>query len=100
MDEDAAKVDLRRGVAVSTLTLIGDGGGEGWVWDYRCDCGMDYRVRSVAGGAKFWPAVSGTRFSERFSHAGEGCVKCGQTLSIQDCEIHDARGWGDDRAAV
>jgi hypothetical protein len=85
---------------VAALTLLGNGGSTGWIWDYRCDCEMDYRVRSVAGGAKFWPATAGSRFSQRFFEAGEPCVKCGQTLSINGCAIHDARSWGDDRAAV
>ena len=76
---------------MSALTLLGDGGSAGWVWDYRCDCGMEYRVRSVAGGAKFWPAIGRSGFSQAFVEASESCVKCGQTLSIDNCEIHDAR---------
>ena len=82
------------GFGLSELTLIGNGSA-GWVWDYRCDCGMDYRVRSVAGGAKFWPAVGLSSYSQSFVEARRDCVKCGQTLSIRDCTIRDARSLGE-----
>jgi hypothetical protein len=85
---------------VAALTLLGDGGSTGWIWDYRCDCGMDYRVKSVADGARFWPATSHSRFSQRSFEAGKQCVRCGQTLSIEGCAIHDARSRSGDRATI
>jgi hypothetical protein len=87
--------DVEGGHGLSELTLIGNGGSTGWVWEYRCDCGLDYRVRSVAGGAKFWPAAGRSSYSENFVEAGRGCVTCGRTLSIHDCTIRDGRRLGE-----
>jgi hypothetical protein len=84
-----------RGLGLSQLTLIGNGGSTGWVWNYRCDCGLVYRVRSVAGGAKFWPAAGVPSYNQNFVEAGRGCVRCGQILSIRDCTIRDARRVGE-----
>jgi hypothetical protein len=70
------------------LTLIGQGGGAGWVWDYLCDCGLEYRVRSTTAGATFWPATGASRFSELSLEAGADCVSCSRTLSLENCTIH------------
>jgi hypothetical protein len=81
---------------LSALTLIGTGDSVGWVWDYECDCGLSYRVSSVAGGARFWPANGGSSFSQHFLAAGDDCLKCRQTLSLANCAVRDARSRGDE----
>jgi hypothetical protein len=77
----------RREVTVAALTLLGDGGSAGWVWDYRCDCGLGYRVRSTTAGAIFWPEA-GTGFSVRSLEAGDECLGCSKKLSLEGCTIH------------
>ena len=76
---------------MAALTLLGSGSSAGWVWDYRCDCGLDYRVRSTTAGAIFWPAA-GTGFSVRSLEAGDDCIGCSKKLSLEGCTIHTTMG--------
>ena len=74
---------------MAQLTLVGGGGSSaGWVWDYHCDCGLDYRVRSLTGGATFWPAVGRSGFGRHALDAGQECVKCAKPLSLQECSFN------------
>jgi hypothetical protein len=73
---------------MAAVTLLGGGAGSvGWVWDYQCDCGLDYRVRSVDGGATFWPRVGRSGFSQHSLAAGQDCLKCAKPLSLNQCSI-------------
>lgn len=74
---------------MAALRLVTKASTTDWVWDYQCDCGLEYRVRAVGGGAAFWPENGVRSFSHRSVEAGTACVKCGQQRTLEGCSFPD-----------
>jgi hypothetical protein len=78
---------MREAVSLAALVLIGGGGGRsGWVWDYRCDCGLDYRTRQTSERTTFWPRAGNGGFGRELD-AGQDCLKCAEPLSLEGCTV-------------